>query len=85
MTLYEIRHAQSGLLAVAPLVEKRNCYIDLRHIERFDMAAVQLLLAWERQVRSNAQSLLLQTSDTTAALLRSLGLSRLVAQSPEAL
>lgn len=85
LSLYEVAHAHSGLLAVVPLVEKYDCYIDLRHIEGFDMAAVQLLLVWERLVCSKGRSLSLLTHESTASLLRSLGLGRLVALSPEAL
>lgn len=84
LTLYEIRHAHSVLSAAAPLVEKRDCYADLRHIEGFDMAAVQLLLAWERQVHGNGRSLTLLANDAVATVLRSIGLGRLVALSPEA-
>lgn len=84
LTLYEIRHAHGVLLAAMPLVENRDCYADLRHIEGFDMAAVQLLLAWERQIRGNGRSLTLLASDPVAAVLRSIGLGRLVAPSPKA-
>lgn len=85
LSLYEVTHAHSGLLAVVPLVEKRDCYIDLRHIESVDMAAVQLLLVWERLVCSNGRSLILLAHESMASMLRSLGLGRLVALSPEAL
>ncbi|TLX54418.1 hypothetical protein DN826_13805 [Stutzerimonas nosocomialis] len=85
LTLYEIRHAHGMLRAAAPLVETRDCYTDLRQIERLDIAAVQLLLALERQLRDNGRTLTLLTTDSVAMLLRSLGLDRLVALPPEAL
>ena len=83
-SIYEVRHARGELLAVMPLLDQRDCLVDLRRVEKLDIAAIQLLLAWEQQTRANNRLLTLLANDAQSALLRLLGLSRLIAPSSEA-
>ncbi|GAB6387807.1 STAS domain-containing protein [Stutzerimonas marianensis] len=84
LTAYEVREAFDRLTGTLPLVEKRDCYADLLHIQAIDMAGVQLLLALERQILTNGKSLRVLTNEPVAELMRTLGLGRLLASSTEA-